>query len=343
MTTAREVLQLHLDLRSRLENPDGMLAKYLAAFISSQYGNERSGLSMATTVSRHLQYARTYLVEPDLSALAMRRADDVDHMAITAQFGQFEPPFAMGFCCFTHPLETIELRGRTQRSVALTWGPAEARYSGTTRSGKLVVLWTNAHRAIDDIHREAMAGTLKGLVGAARDEEPMQPSEYVELMGQVGGWAPAVVDFIPADARLGNPRIEVPLEKRQIAAIEGWEWAREGTSNYARIICALFELMDETLAGAHVEKALPDRATQRRAARAKINTDITVIKLRRQAQPVQEPGSGTPLAWRVPVNGHHRTYHRGTDREFKIWIRGHWRGDPEAPVRANRKLYHLSR
>jgi hypothetical protein len=348
MITPRDALRMHVDLRDRLENPNGVLAQYLRGFVRHQYDDERATASIAETVGRHLQVARTYMVEPKMIDVTTRRAEDPEHFVGTEQFGQFEAPFALGFCAFGTPLDTIEVRGRIQKVVALTWGPAQARFldsSAEPRAGRFVVLWTNVYLAPDQVHEEGLAGNHPGGVrpldeGAGPDD--YSPREYAEFMQRVGGWAPSLMDFIPHDARIGPPRIEVPMEKRQLAVIRGASWAREGTTNYARVCSALWELMGETLSTASTPRL--DRATQRWAARrAKISTDITVLTLRREARPVLHPGSGKPLEYRVPVHGHPRTYHRGTPDEFTIHISDHWRGPKDAPIRANRKVTRLAR
>lgn len=340
MTPSREVLRMHVDLRDRLENPLGPLGRSVGYYAQHQYDDSRAGATLAETLYRHTLYARDYHVEEKMVDLAVRRAEDPEHFTGTEQFGQFEAPFAMGFLVFGKPLETIEVQGRTQKAVAMTWGPAEAKFeSGDPPvSGRFVVFWSNLYRAVDDIHRESMLGIDTRV---RSDDTIMSPAEFDRTSAMLGGWAPTLMDFIPFDARIGPPRIEVPLERRQLATIKGRPWAREGTSNYARIVASLWELMSETLSTAHTEPL--DRTTRRWAARAKIATDITVIKLRREAQHTISPGSGTPLQYRVPVNGHNRTYHRGTPDEYTIWIRDHERGPKDAPYRANRKVYNLVR
>lgn len=348
MITPRDALRMHVDLRDRLENPNGALAHYLRVFARGQYDDERATASIAETVARHLQVARTYLVEPKMIDVTTRRAEDPGHFTGVEQFGRFEAPFALGFCAFGKPLETIEIRGRVQKVVALTWGPAQARFldsSAEPKAGRFVVLWTNVHMAPDQVHEDGLSGRHPGgarPLDADEELEDYDPKEYAEAIQVVGGWAPTLMDFIPHDARIGPPRIEVPVEKRQLAVIRGSSWAREGTTNYARVCAALWELMGETLSTASTPSL--DRATQRWAARrAKISTDITVLTLRREARPVLRPGSGKPLEHRVPVNGHRRTYHRGSPDEFTIYIRDHWRGPKDAPIRANRKVARLAR
>lgn len=329
MITPRDVLRMQVDLRDRLENPVGPLGKWVASFAEDQYRDVRASKSIADTVFRHVQHGRAYHVAPNMVDMIVNRAEHPEHFSGIEPIGSFTQPFNIGFCVLGEPLKTVEVRGRQQKTVAFSWGPADARYldSGktTVTPGVFLTEWSNAYLAPDEVHAWAMS----------------QDPEYIDAIRLVGGWAPIVMDFIPLDAKIGPPRIDVPYEKRQLAVIEGWEWNRDGTSNYARLLAALWELMSETLSTAHTERL--DRATFRFAKRAKIDTDVTVITLRREARETMHPGSGTPLQYRVPVNGHPRTYHRGAPDEFTIWINDHERGPKDAPYRANRKVYSLVR
>jgi hypothetical protein len=336
--TSREVLQLHVDLRDRLANPVGHVGQFITAYARSTYGQIID--TLAETVGRHVQHARTYHVEPQMMELVQRRADDLSRYDEVHRFGWSEPPFPVGFCVFDQPLETREMRNRIQRSVAVSWGPAQTVWQGQKASGRFLVFWAHAYRAPDDLTAEALSGNY-----SVPDEEPLPPAAFEAQVARQGGWMVSCMDFVSLDQRVGPLRVQVRPERKQQILIEGNTWPEEGTLNYARYMASLWDLMGETrtVVASEVREADLDRMTRKFARRNKINTDITTLTLRRENRPTLHPGTGTPLSWRVPVNGHNRTYHRGTSDEFTIFIKDHERGPKGAPLRVTKKVHRLAR
>jgi hypothetical protein len=329
MATSREVLRLQVDLRDRLQSNDNLLADSLHGWLQAKHRETTrdTGRALATVIHNHVAYGHSYHVEANMVDVLMRRVGDRDHFSMSARFSEFVPPTQLGFCVFEKTVDLPEIHGRMQRGLALSWGPAQT-YADQTMSkvveGRMIVLWTNTFIAPDEVHEHNLR-TMPELVG---------------FPAKVGGWVPAVMDFFPYDAKLGPARMPVDYAERQLAIIKDDVFATE-TINQAWVYAALWELMGETV----VARDSPhlDRATQRFARRNHIPTDITTMTLRREAKPVVAPGSGTPLSWRIPVDSHQRTYHRGTPEEFTIWVRPHWRGPQDAEVRQTKKVRNLKR
>lgn len=338
--SSREVLQLHVDLRDRLANPQDVLSRLLDAYAADALGQSNS---VSQVVSMHVRHGRTYHVEPQMNDLIRRRADDLERYPVTHQFGHSEAPFSLGLCLFDEPWAEREVRGRIQRSLALSWGPAVARFESgaSTRHGAFLVWWGHSTRAPDDMHEEQITG--RSMVPSTG--KMLDPKGYADLNRRTGGWAITGMDFVPHDSRVGDIRIWPTEAKLAQAAREGWTPWPDGTHNYARQVCALWDLMGETrsVVASETKGADLDRMTRKFARRNKIGTDITTLTLRREDRPTLHPGTGTPLAWRVPVNGHNRTYHRDTPDEFTIFINDHERGPKDAPLRVTRKVHRLAR
>lgn len=330
--TPRDALRMHADVADRIAIPGGRMHDAVGSFAGDHFADAPSGPPIANTVRTHLTRGRTYHVAPDLLALARRRADAMVDTATVEKDGM--PPFAMGWCVFAVPLELTELRGRMVKHIAFSWGPARAARSrdalggglGDAVSGRFITLWGNAVSHPDEVHASLSAH--------------YPPGVYDGAIAGTGGWTPTTMDFIAHGQRLGA-RIITPGEDEANRARRDGDEPYDGY-NWRRIIVALWGLMGETRTTATTTEHV-DRPTMKLARRAKIGTDITVITLRRQAREVIHPGSGTPLQYRVPVDGHHRTYHRGTPAEFSIWINDYERGPKDAPYRANKKVVTLAR
>jgi hypothetical protein len=213
-------------------------------------------------------------------------------------------------------------------------------WQGQKASGRFLVFWAHAYRAPDDLTAEALSGNY-----SVPDEEPLPPAAFEAQVARQGGWMVSCMDFVSLDQRVGPLRVQVRPERKQQILIEGNTWPEEGTLNYARYMASLWDLMGETrtVVASEVREADLDRMTRKFARRNKINTDITTLTLRRENRPTLHPGTGTPLSWRVPVNGHNRTYHRGTSDEFTIFIKDHERGPKGAPLRVTKKVHRLAR
>jgi hypothetical protein len=196
----------------------------------------------------------------------------------------------------------------------------------------LVVAWNDLRRGRDEVGRDQDEELAK-TVGPNRE--------------RTGGWAPNLMEFLHPDMRPGPARIEVSDEIRARNEKLGLPVLEEGTLNQVRMIMALWGLMNETISrGEAVEERPVKRQDRRQAERLRLQPAVTVMTLRREADPVLSPGSGSPLEYRVPVEGHTRRYWCGTGADRHVELRtigSHWRGPKDAPVRVRPKISRLAR
>ena len=122
------------------------------------------------------------------------------------------------------------------------------------------------------------------------------------------------------------------------------EYATWNGPNIQRWLYALWVVMGQEIADVREEQA--DRATKRRMARMKLPPAITVITLRRPANPHRNEGDGQ-VEWQHHwyVRGHPRWQACGPGRQERklIWINPHVRGNLDAPLHQSHKVYKVSR
>jgi hypothetical protein len=122
------------------------------------------------------------------------------------------------------------------------------------------------------------------------------------------------------------------------------EYATWNGSNMQRWLYALWVVMGQEIADLREEQA--DRATKRRMARMKLPPAITVITLRRPANPHRHKGDGH-VEWQHHwfVRGHPRWQPYGVGKKERklIWISPHVRGNLDAPLHQSEKVYKVSR
>lgn len=115
--------------------------------------------------------------------------------------------------------------------------------------------------------------------------------------------------------------------------------------NMTRWLMALWIVMNQEIA--RVEKHYPDRALKRRLERMKIPPQVSVITLRRPANPHthEEGESGVQWQHRWYVKGHPRWQACGPGmKEHRlIWVEGYWKGPEDAPIVQTTKVYRVAR
>jgi hypothetical protein len=173
-------------------------------------------------------------------------------------------------------------------------------------------------------------------------DEVAQERDSPELRRLMGRWHGIGTYWLPHGLRVG-PSMIPPSPEQEKKMTDLGLTAHAGL-NSGSMIMALWGLLDETISTHTSERS--DRQIMRLAARRKLPTEVTVITLRRESQPVQHPGSGRPLEERIWVDGFRRRYWcgSGADRRQE-WrnINGHWRGPEDAPVSNRPKVNRLSR
>jgi len=143
---------------------------------------------------------------------------------------------------------------------------------------------------------------------------------------------PAEKDFLDVD---GNP----VREGQRLMEYATWNGA-----NMQRWLYALWVVMGQEIA--HLQEEQADRATKRRMTRMKLPPAITVVTLRRPANPHRNEGDGhVEWQWHWMVRGHPRWQACGPGRKERklIWVNPHLKGNLDAPLHQTTKVYKVSR
>lgn len=311
----RDVLAQQLDLAQILGDGDTPACRYLDCLArQDKVISEVSHVS--PTIARNVANARAYLVTEQMTPIVLARVEAMHELTKVGE--DYLPPKQCGFVVLETPIEFRELRGRRTIIHTLTWGPAQAQDGET---GWLLTTFNDLYREPDEVAKET-------------DRE--------ELRRLLGRWHGIGTYWLPHGLRVGPSMIPPTPEQQQRMAALGITPA--AGLNMGCMILALWGLLDETIS-THTS-GRSDRQIMRLASRRKLPTEVTVITLRREAQPVQHPGSGKPLEERIWVDGFRRRYWcgSGADRR-REWrnIDGHWRGPEDAPVSNRPKVNRLSR
>lgn len=310
----RDVLAQHLDLIETLG--DGVhtpLGRYLnrVAVLDKMVTKGE----VAPVIARGLRQARAYQIAEPMTPVINARAAAMHDLTKVGE--DCSPPRPAGFVVFEAPIEYTELRGRLQILHALCWGQA-ADPQGTP--GYVVSTFNDLARKPDEIAAKTPD---------ARDH--------------IGRWHGISTYWMPRGLRIGPEWIEP--DAKAMARV-----AADGDSAYAvrsmmRAMLALWDLLDETLS-THTTGHV-DRAAHRLAARRKLPSEVTVITLRREAQPVLRPGTGTSPSYRQWIEGVHRRYWVGSGPDrHQEWrnTRGFWwPNNPDLPIKDKPKVNRLSR
>jgi hypothetical protein len=115
--------------------------------------------------------------------------------------------------------------------------------------------------------------------------------------------------------------------------------------NMMRWLYALWVVMGQEIA--HIQEEHPDRSTKRRLERMKIPPQVSVITLRRPANPHQHADGESGVQWqhRWMVRGHPRWQACGPGRSERklIWVNPFWKGPEDAPIKQTSKVYRVAR
>lgn len=114
--------------------------------------------------------------------------------------------------------------------------------------------------------------------------------------------------------------------------------------NMMRWLYALWVVMNQEIA--HIVEEHPDRSTKRRLERMKIPPQVSVITLRRPANPHRQDGE-SQVEWQHHwyVRSHPRWQACGPGRKERklIMVPGHFKGNLDAPLKQTSKVYRVAR
>lgn len=168
-----------------------------------------------------------------------------------------------------------------------------------------------------------------------------KPEEYAKL--ETDGWDPAQL----LERALSPYR--APLEPCDLVFVpfdEGIDWAapvhEHATYTSMQILAAAWLLMDQPITV--TEQPPLQRAFTRRAERAGLSTDITVVLLRRpRSQSDGDGTSGRHYHSRWIVQGHWRRIPTPDQPHRITWVHGHVKGPADAPLVVRDRVTVLSR
>jgi hypothetical protein len=323
-----EALDVHTALSEIMNTELG--AGYLVSFTETSHKmvkkitqNERA--YFVSTFRNHLKHADTYHLDVRMADAVMGHADQLSEVM---QIGAFEPPSACGVLVLDQPWEITEVRGRIERANLVTWGPIRLgdEHGKLYGTGILLTVWQD-NRTSDAVI-----------------EEIKQDPGQAELLRRLGGFSLIAIDTVYRDIRLGPRYYPVPEDTRAALEAEGSEVA-DLLGSLVHPIMATWDLMGQSRANLQDEPV--QRASVRRAKRAGLPARVTVVTLRRPEH-TDHTGTGTPLAYRVPVKPHTRHYWvrdpaTGELVREKRNIELHWRGPENAPVHVSEKVYTLKK
>jgi hypothetical protein len=257
----------------------------------------------------------------DLVTWVAAEMHGTDEMVIDTQPGPY------GLAHFEKPLVVRDVRGENLHLSWMLWGPVPmyARSIGDAK-GVGVLGYT------DTYHPDSQTDNYLQQV---RRQMP----EDVEAMGR---WIytsfTAMLDGDQVGPTFNEPRPDLPNQDPE------WQGDLTGSTNVNRLVQALWTIMAEPLTDVREETV--DRATKRRMERMKIPPKVTVITLRRPANPHQQDEEGH-VEWQHHwiVRGHPRwqPYGPGRSERRLIWINPHLRGNLDAPLKQSDKVYVVKR
>lgn len=336
MVTPREVLRLQSDLSFCVRH-NRFMAALIDDYIASRVETEAErneyygGVKYSDIIPMHLEESRAYHIEPNMVDMLEHHAEH--ELGGVPNLERIPPPYPVGWCVLAKPLWLKNIYNQSSAVTAFSWGPSRFRYTDGNKEkyGLVAASWSNRHIALDELDRELDANL-------ARD--PTFKARYDSL----GGWH--FVDLMCIRFNESEPlptRLTANDKERKNAAASGKEILEDGVINPENILFAIWSLMGQTIS-VHSEAQLP-RAVIRNAKRTNVSPHVTVVTLRKLSNRPVNTGSGAPLQFRTPVNGHWRNQPCGPGRTQtrRIWISDHERGPKDAPYRQSEKVYNLAR
>jgi hypothetical protein len=337
---ARDVLHQQADLLARMDRPE-MARLVRGALEEGQPADKREGATAEAiaSITGALQFGEAFHVEANMTALAVRRSL-VDVMGTTT-FDEHLPPSQAGVMVLEEPIRAPELRGRQQFTHLITW--TRMWHLKTKRRGLVITEWNDIDREPDEVWR-ALREPVRPDEDLPADWQPWDDEDETMWRARMGRWSLICIWAVSADQRLGPAWLHPTQADTERLAKLGIQ--ASSSLNKLRVMCALWDLMGETI---HVERRdapLP-RASRRAAQRAKIRPRVQVVTLRRRAPEPDGPTepTGRHVTVRYPVREHVRNQAYGPGRKLrrKIVIAAHERGPAGAPYSMTQKIYNLER
>ena len=274
-------------------------------------------------LARWAQSAMAIEVTPhmtDLITWVAAEMQPTDRVVIDSQ------PAPYGLVHFEQPLKVRDVRGSLLHLSWLLWGPVPLQVDGRMAKADAVVGFADTRAPDSEVDEY-----LRDLA----EEGP-------DMLAAMGHWVYTSFTLLVDEDRVGptynEPHPDLPKDDPV------WQGDLTGSTNVGRLVQALWTVMNQPIADLREEH--PDRATKRRMERMKIPPAITVITLRRPANPHRHDEEGH-VEWQHHwvVRGHPRwqPYGEGRQERRLIWIAPHMKGNLDAPLKQSDKVYVVKR
>jgi hypothetical protein len=350
----------------REDNPDQRMMKVQItaidrALTSKETGVPLSGGDLSNTIrageypamahaavqhcAKAAQGGMPIMVSPQMVDLVSWVADDFGDEAINLAIAPAPYGFVWLDKPFISPGAEDRLEGRRDPDThvdLIVWSPVP-RPSGRDRHATAFLGFNSSLRP-DAITNTWNEGAMKDgfrphpynlcFLSALIQDEPLGDRDYGPMFCR-----PMVYSATPEQADTVDMMGDPVKEGQRLMEYATWNGA-----NMQRWLYALWVVMGQEIA--HLQEEQADRATKRRMARMKLPPAITVITLRRPANPHRQQGDGH-VEWQHHwfVRGHPRWQPYGVGRQERklIWINPHVRGNLDAPLHQTEKVYKVSR
>ena len=321
-----QVIDCHIDLKTRLSEPHGALVNTMREHLKLQISEEGVQITdvevdkVVMTAAGVLELGYDYRVTHDMCLLVEAAAASLD---ATDHWDRTLPPTSHGLVRFDRGLRISDSRGKTMYLNWLMWGPSTSK--DRTTSGQIFFLFNDQFTEPDDV--------FNSLDDKKRDW----------ILRNVGRWGFIGMSNVWHEERVGPEHLE---QSEQYLAKVREEIGVEPipSTNVLRYFHALFLLLNQTLVSTREE--IPERAARRRARKMKVPDRVTVIALRRHENHQRYEGE-TDVEWqhRWVVRGHWRWQPHGEGRKqrTRIYIAPHIKGPDDKPLIITDKVYDLRR
>lgn len=321
-----QVLDCHIDLKTRLSEPNGILSRTMREHMKLQISDEGRDISN-DEVDKALRAAYgavvhgyDYRVTSDMCLLVEAAAASLD---ATDRWDRTLPPTAHGVVRFDRGLRIQDSRGQTMRLNWLIWGPSGSH--DRKNAGQIFFMFNDQQTEPDSVFLNLTA----------------EKQEWAHR--NVGRWGFIGMSNVWHDEQVGNADLDQSEEYlNRVREETGLE--PQKATNVLRYLHALFLLLNQTLVS--VTEEIPERAARRRAKKASIPDRVTVIALRRHENYKRYEGE-TDVEWqhRWLVRGHWRWQAHGEGRKqrTRIYIAPHWKGPEDKPLKITQKVMDFRR
>jgi len=326
-----DAVDIHTDLAVRLD--DMRMCRWIQSWAKRA---QLSDPDVGVKVADQIQQAGTIRVAATANEEIYRIARSFSD---TDRVDTVKPPMDYGLLVFEDPLNSLHVGGYSQYFHMISWGRAFLTTpKGEETNGYTITTWCDANRGEDTA--TAMLKQRALATGGSTTIESIQ--------GMTGGFFISNMLVMLDFQQCGPMSSRLSPTERKNAVTNGFDPSQGGRVSVARLLMAVWKHADtpESRPPEDDEPVHVPRTTRKRAQRAGLSGDVSVIEMRRPSQPVQNPGSGKPLDHQVTVREHYRHYwvvdkETGERTRVRRKISEHSRGPEGTPVVTKARVYNV--